>query len=180
LPEARTYIEASWRSVQKAEVGLHLGDLELAEKQPSAALATYQLAQAAIPAGSMHLSGKATVFTSAPGFKEISDKLEAGIARARRAGAVSKGEDARAALLKLRTYKLGSAGTRHGYGEYRLLVANGKVERAVPAGDAKVAGADGLLRSLDVSGMVPAGSAAKLALAGYVNCTTTCEFIVSP
>jgi len=49
LKEAHSYIAAAWHSRHDATLGLHLGDIEMAENDPSAAFNSYQLALATIP-----------------------------------------------------------------------------------------------------------------------------------
>jgi tetratricopeptide (TPR) repeat protein len=49
LHEAELYIAASWHSGLRAEVGLHLGELQEAAHHSAEALATYQMARAATP-----------------------------------------------------------------------------------------------------------------------------------
>jgi tetratricopeptide (TPR) repeat protein len=49
LAEAERYIAAAWHNSLRGEVGLHLGELQAAQKHSAEALATYQVARASTP-----------------------------------------------------------------------------------------------------------------------------------
>jgi tetratricopeptide (TPR) repeat protein len=188
LPEARNYIEAAWHNRQSAEIGLHLGDVLLALHDASGALTTYQLAQTTLPGSTSFRNGKLSV-TVSPQSKPIGDKLEAGMAQARAAGAKTQVKDPRVELQKIRVHSLGPAGGRSGSVEYRLLIARDKVEIARPVSVTKLTGADTLFKTATLPGLIPAAPTTppepaqqpRIALFGYLNClSTTCEFIAEP
>jgi transglutaminase-like putative cysteine protease/tetratricopeptide (TPR) repeat protein len=189
LAEARTYIEASWRARQSPEVGLHLGDILLAQGDPTAALTTYQMAYAALPSNREMRKGKLIV-TVSPGSKLLADKLTDAIARAQKAGGKSpftekksdKLPDAFAALQKLRTVTLGPTKGYNASLEYRLLLSRGKVDliHAV-TGTASPDTATLLRNTTAFAAFTPANADAKIVLTGFVNCSTeTCDFVIEP
>jgi len=190
LTEARTYIEASWRARQSAEVGLHLGDILLAQNDPSGALATYQLAQAALPADRSMRNGKIVSVTVNPGSMILAGKIEAAIARARKAGGkspfsqknVDNTQEAYTALQKLRTVELGPSKGYNASIEYRLLLAQGNVDLVHAVKPGALPTSEAMLRSSNAfATFTPAGADAKIVLTGYVNCLTdTCEFVIEP
>jgi predicted Zn-dependent protease len=189
LAEARTYIEASWRARQSSEVGLHLGDILLAQGDPNAALITYQLAQAALPANRDMRKGKLVV-TVSPGSKLLADKIADGIARAQKAGGKSpfaekksdKNLDAFAALQKLRTVTLGPTKGYNASLEYRLLLSKGKVDLIHAVTGTASPDTEALLRNTTAfAAFTPTGADAKIVLTGFVNCSTdTCDFVIEP
>jgi len=172
IKEARTFVEASWRNQQHSEVGLHLGDIDLADNDPNSALKAYELAGAIIP---NYGGGKVP-----PASKAEFDKIQAGIARAKKAGAKSQLKEPRSALQAMRVIPLGPADGRTGSAEYRVLLSQGKAEVARPV-DHDLPRANALIRSASFAGFTPAGSDARMAHFGYLNCTsTTCEFVMEP
>jgi len=172
IKDARVLVEAAWRNQQHAEVGLHLGDIALADNDPNAALKAYELANATLP----HLSGGKVP----PARQAESDKIQAGIARAKKAGAKSQLKDPRAALQAMRTVDLGPADGRSGSVEYRILIAQGKAELARPM-DHDFPRANSLIRSASFAGFTPANSEARIAHFGYLNCVSaSCEFVIEP
>lgn len=182
LPEARNFVEASWRNRQSTEVGLHLGDILLAMNDPEAALSTYQLAQATLPYSSTTRGSKTTyTYAQTPQFKPLATKLEAGMARARGAGAKAHVAEAHAALQAMRVHQLGPAAGHSGSVEYRILLSGEKVQVLRPAAEVKLTGAETVLRSATFPGLVPSGSDAHVALFGFLNClSANCEFVAEP
>jgi tetratricopeptide (TPR) repeat protein len=177
LPEARNYIEASWRSRQGAEVGLHLGDLLLALNDPASALDAYQLARAALPFSTSHDKSK-MVMTIDTQAKPMADKIDAGIARAKSAGAKPRIADPHSQLQKMRTYAVPAKAGQQGAVEYRLLISQGKVEAVRATSGGEMTGVDAAFQSLTFPGLIPSRSTAKIVISGYLNCASaTCEFI---
>lgn len=159
LEESRTYVEAAWKNRSDAVVGEHLGDIQMALKEPGRALTAYELAQAA--------GGKGTA---------LIEKEE----KARQAGGKVT-TDREKGLKELRTVKLGPANGMNGAAEYRLLLAKGKVQRVEAAGEKTVAGGAERLGTMQVPEMFPAGSEARLAKMGILNCYQgRCELIFEP
>jgi transglutaminase-like putative cysteine protease/tetratricopeptide (TPR) repeat protein len=180
LPDARNFVEASWRNRQSTEVGLHLGDILLAMNDPAGAMTAYQLAQGTL-AGSSTTRGGKTTYTPNPQSRPLATKLEAGIARARSAGAKPHVTDAHAELQAMRVHTLGPAADHSGSVEYRILLSGEKVQIVRPATEVKLTGAETVLRSAAFPGLVPAGSQARVALFGFLNClSANCEFIAEP
>ena len=171
IKEAHNYIAAAWHNAPDATIGLHLGDIELAENDPNAAFATYQLALATIP--SLH-------GTAPPAVTEIVEKLKAGIDRTHSAGGKSTIKDWHAAAQAFRTIPLGPSEGRSGSAEYRILVAQGKAD-IVRATGHTLTGGDTLLLSTNFSDLTPRGEKGRVLVTGYLNCiTATCEFVIEP
>ena len=159
LEESRVYVEAAWKNRSDAIVGEHLGDIEMALKQPGLALVAYELARAA--------GGKGAA-------------LEEKEAKAKQAGGKAL-IDREKGLKELRTVKLGPAHGAYGAAEYRMLLSKGKVERVEAAGDKTVAGGADRIGAMHVPEMFPAGSEARLAKMGVLNCyQDRCELIFEP
>jgi tetratricopeptide (TPR) repeat protein len=88
---------------------------------------------------------------------------------------------ANATEQQLRTIPLGTAPARPAAAEYRLLLSKGRVQRSEPTGEKTVDGADAMLRKADFTAFFPAGSDAKLARQGIVNCVPAhCELVLEP
>lgn len=104
--------------------------------------------------------------------------------RAARAAATGKtvaDPDAGKSEQQLRTIPLGPANGLHGFAEYRLLLSQGRVERAEPVGDEKLPGGENLLKAASFTRFFPTGSDAKLARLGVVNCVAgKCELVLEP
>jgi len=80
----------------------------------------------------------------------------------------------------MRTVDLGPAEGRSGSVEYRVLLAQGKAELAHPV-DHDLPRAENLIRSASFIGFIPAGSEARIARFGYLNClAANCEFVLEP
>jgi hypothetical protein len=61
-----------------------------------------------------------------------------------------------------------------------MLVTRGQVERAAPATDERVAGADEMLKKANFARFFPAGSDAKLLLNGELDCVSgTCNLVLT-
>jgi tetratricopeptide (TPR) repeat protein len=96
---------------------------------------------------------------------------------------------------QLRTLSLGPAKGRHGTGEWRMLIADGKVlSLGPPATNAYTApvetetkpqqalpGAEVMVKSADLHALLPPGSNARLVRDGFVTCPgIVCELVLSP
>jgi hypothetical protein len=82
---------------------------------------------------------------------------------------------------ELRTIPLGAANGRSGVAEYRLLLSHGAVERAEPAGQKTITGADEMLKRADFTRFFPEGSDAKMVRRGMVNCfMNKCQLVLEP
>lgn len=80
-----------------------------------------------------------------------------------------------------RTIPLGPEGTHKGVAEYKLLVGQGHVLRAVPATDKTLPDDETLLKQADLKKLFPAGSDAHLYLRGMLNChSDKCELVLEP
>jgi tetratricopeptide (TPR) repeat protein len=170
LDEAKGYVEAAWRGRQSTEVGEHLGDLETAKGEKSAALGTYGLALKTTG------SGNATKVV-----QDQAKELSAKIAALRKEGVVDPVTDASQSFQKLRNIPLGSAGGLNGVAEYKLLLSAAKVEQAEPTGEKSLAGGVERLQKASVVGFIPAGSQAKLVKLGMLNCHSgVCELVLEP
>jgi hypothetical protein len=161
LDESRSYVEAAWHNRGDAVVGEHLGDIQMAQHRSDLALTSYELAKK---------SGGPVA------------ELDAKQAAARKAGGkAAPGGEAAAELVKVRTIKLGPAQGRQGAAEYRMLIANGKVELSKPATEKQITGATEMLRGMKAGELFPSGSAAKLAKTGILNCHAgECEMVFEP
>jgi tetratricopeptide (TPR) repeat protein/transglutaminase-like putative cysteine protease len=173
LDEAQSYVQASWRGRQSAEVGKHVGEIAAAKGNKSAALGAYELALAttnpyAVGAG----SGTAAALT-----KDLNER----IAALRKVGTADPITDEGDALQKMRMIPLGSAGGLNGVAEYKLLLNAGKIQRAEPMGAKSLPGGADRLKKAELPGFFPAGSKANLVLAGIMNCHSgVCELVLEP
>lgn len=175
MTEARSYIQPVWHLRPSLELGSHLGDIALADHNPTAASEAYQLALATIPPG----AGK----DNPPMAAEVERNTQ-GQARARKAAApatLPEIKDPRPALQKLRTVSLGPANDRKGTAEYRILIAHGKAELIRPNTEATLPDADALLKAVSFAAFTPFGYDGRLVLFGMLNCTSeACDFVIEP
>ena len=175
IPEARSYIQPVWHLRPSLELGRHLGDIALADHNPTAASEAYQLALATIPPG----AGK----DNPPMAAEVERNTQ-GQARAKKAAApatLPEIKNTRPALQKLRTVSLGPANDRKGTAEYRILIAHGKAELIRPNTEATLPNTDALLKAVSFAAFTPSGYDGKLVLFGMLNCTSeACDFVVEP
>jgi hypothetical protein len=82
---------------------------------------------------------------------------------------------------QMRTFPLGPAHGLQGVAEYRLLLSRGKVERMEPTGQKTIAGAETMVKSIDLTRLFPEGSEAKLVRAAMVNCFGgKCQLVLEP
>jgi tetratricopeptide (TPR) repeat protein len=80
-----------------------------------------------------------------------------------------------------RTLDLGPSNGVTGYVEYKLLLSQRGIERAEPAGEKTLPGAQEMLKKLDFSKYFPAESTAKLAWFGFMNCyNKRCALVLEP
>jgi tetratricopeptide (TPR) repeat protein len=173
MEQAEDYLNAAWLNDQNAVIGGHLGELWLARGDKHSALTAYELAMGTIPPYDMMGVKKA------PGEEEL--KLKAKAEALKKAGAKSSTPDPHAALQKLRTIPAGPAKGLDGTAEYRLLLSDGKIERAEQTGTKVLDGAPERLKTLDLSSFMPKGSSAKLARNGILNCHAgVCELVLVP
>jgi tetratricopeptide (TPR) repeat protein len=171
LGEAEDYLNASWLSDLSATGGEHLGDVLAKEGKKNAALTAYELGLAAAQ------KYDAMGVKKAPGEEEV--KLEERAAALRKNGARSSVQDARKTLQALRTIRMGAAKGIDGTAEYRLLLSDGKVERAEAVGTKRLEGGDIRLETLALTGFWPAGSHARMVRTGMLNChSNVCELVL--
>jgi tetratricopeptide (TPR) repeat protein len=169
LDEARSFVSAAWTSKPSDEVGEHLGDILAAQGDKPAALATYELAFATIPARDT---------TNAHGFpKDLQTRADA----LRKAGVASTAADPGEALLSLRTVPLDVPNAATGEVEYRLLLKFGKAIKAEPTAAEPIPGVDEAIARADFSRLFPANSQALIVRTAHVNCHSgACELILEP
>jgi tetratricopeptide (TPR) repeat protein len=173
LDEAESYLNAAWLNGQSAEIGEHLGELLAAKGNKTAALKAYELALATIPPYDMMGVKKA------PGAEE--KKLKERTEALRQAGAKPSLHDPHKALTEIRTISLGSANGLNGTAEYRLLLREGKIERAEVIGLKQLEGGSERVKKAQFSGFWPAGSEANLVRNGILNCHSgVCELVLEP
>ena len=171
IKDAYSYVSASWHVNHHAEVGLHLGDLAMAENDPNTAFNAYELALATQPV---------TRGPVPPSIAAMNEKIKAGIDRARKAGGKSSVKDWHAAAQALRVIPLGPSEGRVGSAEYRILISQGKVDSIRAVGNGLPKG-DTLLLSTNFSEFTPSGEKGRVLISGYLNClTTTCELVIEP
>jgi hypothetical protein len=171
LKEAHSYISAAWRCRTDPTLGLHLGDVEVAENDPTSAFATYQMALSLLPNTRVGMP---------PTFTELSEKLKAAVDRAHRAGGKSSIKDWRAAAQAVRTLPLGPSEGRTGSAEYRVLLSQGKADSDRPVDHALPQG-DTLLLSTNFSDFTPPAEKTRVLLTGYINClNNSCQFVIEP
>jgi tetratricopeptide (TPR) repeat protein len=172
LPEAESYVMASWRNGQSAEEGEHLAELLEKKGDKGAALTAYELASATIP------DYDAMGVKKAPGEKKI--ELRKRAEALRKAGVKPSTHDAHT-LQELRTIPLGAAKGMSGTMEYRLLLSQGKVVRAEAMGSKAMEGGEERVKTVAFAGFWPAGSQAQLVKTGFLNChANVCEVVLAP
>ena len=173
VAEGEEFVKAAWRSRQLSAVGEHLGAMAAARGDKDAALMDYEMAE------------KLEVRYDTMGVRKPAGKDEARLAAAieglRKAGARPATGDANARLMAMRVFPLGKAGGMDGMAEYRLLLSGGRVERAQASGSKTLTGGEDRLKHAKLTAFWPAGSQAKLALTGVLNCHSgVCELVLEP
>jgi tetratricopeptide (TPR) repeat protein len=169
LAPAERYVRASWNGRQSPEVGKHLAAILLAQGKKAEALELYELAIATFPGYStpeIHREPTA-----------LQQELTAVVAELRKQGVAEQKEGAGYMFGRMRTVQLGKG--QNGYAEYDVLVNAQGLVKSKAAGNKTVPGAAESLQRLKLSGWIPAGSNAVLAVAGILNCHEgACEFVV--
>jgi tetratricopeptide (TPR) repeat protein len=173
LDEAKSYINAAWLNQPSIAVGEHLGEIEMAKGNKSAALHSYELAMATVsPYDAMGVK-------KAPGVQEkgLIIKTEA----LRKTGIKSTTQDGHVALQNLRKIPLEPAGRLDGTAEYLLLVSKGVIVRSKKIGPKELQGGNEMLKKANLSQLWPVGEDASLVRAGMLNCHTgVCELVLEP
>jgi tetratricopeptide (TPR) repeat protein len=166
LDEAEGYLKAAWVNVQSDLMAEHLGAVAEARGKKDDALTAYVLGIAA----------------SRPGDEQ--KKLQGRADALRKAGAKTSINDAHNKLQEDRKIPLGAAKGMNGVVEYRLLLNDGKVVRAVKAGAddlQKLPGGEDRLKEAKLVGLWPTGSQASLVRNGMLNCHSgVCELVLIP
>jgi tetratricopeptide (TPR) repeat protein len=170
LEEAESYVKAAWINAPSPTLAEHLGEIEAARGRKDDALTTYALGVATIP------QYDALGVKKSPGTED--KKLQARVEELRKSGAKTSLRDAQDGLQKLRTVPLGAAKGMNGVAEYRLLLSDGKVQRAEKMGTNEVSGGDERLQQTQLIELWPTGSKANLVRVGMLNCHSgVCELV---
>jgi tetratricopeptide (TPR) repeat protein len=186
LDQAKEYLRAAWLNNPSETVGLHLGELQEAQGEPNAALATYDMARAAV--GNVRYNGmkiqSVTIRVDGMPRSETPDgkELERRIDALRHKGAVDKSSgEAFTRLQNLRKLKIGSAEGRSGTADYKVLMASAKVEDVQGPDSNEVHNADEMVKRVVAEGWWPKDSTAKMVREGLLNCHSgVCEFVMLP
>jgi hypothetical protein len=121
LALAEAWIRAAFALCEDAEVGEHLGDLLLAEKQPAPAAEAYAEALASLPTRQLEQRTR-----------NLRTKLEAAKASAN----LTQTPDGKAGLQARRVWRVSSASGLNGSAEFRVLLGPEGVVFAAPTGTA--------------------------------------------
>jgi transglutaminase-like putative cysteine protease/tetratricopeptide (TPR) repeat protein len=173
LEEAQSYLEASWLGRPDLDTGEHVGALRAARGNKAGALDVYEMAIAS--AANYDALGVQTP----PSEKQ--KKLEQAAEDLRSSGVKSAKTDPKARLQAMRTISLGSANGRNGTAEYHILLRDGKIVKAEPAGQREISGAEELMQKADVSRYFPAHAENSLVRTAFLNChSKVCEIVIDP
>jgi tetratricopeptide (TPR) repeat protein len=175
LQESESYLQASWRNSQSAEVGLHLGALSERRGQNQEALHRYNLAFAITPDAS-------PVWNPLKGLSPVSIKLQKRIDALKKKG-VSAGEaNLQSELAKQRTIPIGTRAGANLLLECSFVIAAGKVVLISKSpSDHPVANEDAMLKRANFAGWIPQDSDAHLLRKGTLNCHSgACDLVVYP
>ena len=178
LPEAAAWIGASWHFRQDAEVGTHLGDVQLAMGHKAEALHSYQLALATVPpVDAMGVRVK----TPTPQALTLNDRI-GHLKGTSSPESVSESARDRAALQSLRTLPLPSALGHEGHISYKFLITPAGIKRDEPSASTEPPAGSALLGKAKLpAGSFPPGSEAVLMREGILNCHSgTCELVLLP
>jgi tetratricopeptide (TPR) repeat protein len=175
LQESESYLQASWKNSQSAEVGLHLGELSEKRGKNQEALHRYKLAFATTPDAS-------PVWNPLKGLDPVSVKLRKRMDALKEKG-VSAGEtNIQSELTKQRTISLGTRAGGNLLLECSFVIANGKIVliRKSPSNHPDV-NEDVMLKRANFEGWIPQDSDAHLLRKGTLNCHSgACELVVYP
>ena len=171
IEEAYGYVRAAWRNSLRADIGLHLGEIEEKRGHKQAALATYTLAVASLPLG---IPG-AQALLMQPAKVELQERLGA----LKSSGIRVAFRDATMRLQGLRTLPIG-ASSNIGVTQCTVLLRAGEVVDVQPAPKGAI-DQDPSVRRADFKEWFPPYSHANLVLSGMRNCHGgACEFVVLP
>lgn len=171
--DAERYLRAAWRNSPHGTIGEHLGEVEAARGNHRAALEDYQLALAA--------EQKAGTAGQSAEDADTLPLLKQRIAAEQKSGVRSGITDPQAALLRLRTWKLGSAGGRNGTAQYRMLLGRGRVVRSETAlrGGKSLPGAPELIAHAAVEDFFPGMTYSQLVHVATLKCNgSTCDLVM--
>ncbi len=177
LDEAEAFIHARWLYSPDTEVGMHLGDVQLARGRKAEALESYRLALATVP----RFNDLGVRKTGSD--RKVTDpkaaELEARIAKL--GGPAKPADDGTAALHTLHTVTLPFTAGLAGAAPYKLLISAKGVQRAEPAGAEEVKGGAALLQQATMPALLPPGSDALLVESGKLTCLAGhCELVLTP
>lgn len=165
LDEAKSYVKAAWMNRQDSAVAEHLGEIEEARGNKSAALTAYELALTAVSGNS--------------GDEKI--KLWARVDALKKAGTKPSGDTSQEALQNMRTFSLGPANGMLGSDQYWLILSGGTVGSAKVIGDEGLHGGMERLKKIKFTGYWPPDSTANLVRKGILFCGLNgCQLVLEP
>jgi tetratricopeptide (TPR) repeat protein len=174
--EAEGYVRASWLNQPRAEVGLHLGEIEEKKKHESAALGMYELAL-------LSESQQTPKGLTLKGPDKIKTELQARESALKRKGILSGIKDGQNALMKQRVLPVGKCEEKNSVAEYSVVVTGEKATelQKAPTHGLQLEDGDTRVRRADLKGWTPPGSSARLVRKGMLNCHSgECEFVMYP
>lgn len=172
VDQAEGYVRASWLNRPRAEVGLHLGEIEEKKGHLSTALEFYELALASG-------NGPTPKGITLKGPDKVADQLHEREQALKRKGIIATAGD----LQKLRTLPVGRFSGKNAYIEYTFVLNDGKMAELSKdkSFGAALPDADTIAKQADLAGWTPPGSTAKVLRKGMLNChSNVCEFVVFP
>ena len=179
LAEAECYLAAAWQNNLRADVGLHLGDVQEARHHAASALTTYQLAEAASP----HFDVRGVHQPPTPIQRELAQKIK----RLKKAQPRAVSKEPGEAFSQLSKLPAGASNGQSLVVPYRMLLGGDGVLSAVATettdgdhGKPDLVRDLARLRKAVPPTWVPAGSSARLLRSGVLNChQAICEVLVN-
>jgi tetratricopeptide (TPR) repeat protein len=173
LEEARSYVKAAWMNRQLGAVAEHLGEIEEAIGNKSAALRAYELGLAS----TSHSFG--TVKKELP--EPDRTKLQQRVNALKKSGVKVSGAAPQQALQDVRTFSLGPAHGMSGSAQYWLMLSDGTVGNAKTLGTSDVKGGEARLKKARITGYWPPQSSANLVRKGILFCGLAgCQLVLVP
>lgn len=166
--QAKSFLDAAWRSSLGAETGDHLGQLYEAMGQKSEAATVFGFAQTACNSN-----------TPADVHAHITESVE----RLKADGIKPKSETGTQALQALRTYKVSRPAGASGWGTFRLEITTaGVIESQQMSGEQHIASVKPILDKMKFPELLPLDSKAHLLRSAVVSCSAgaNCDVVLVP
>ncbi|AEU38760.1 DUF3857 domain-containing protein [Granulicella mallensis] len=165
--QAEPLLRAAWRNGMSMECGYHLGMALEKEGHAAEAANIYHLAESGEPGDNQDVD-----------LRLISNRLSA----LAKTGIHPEGGDAKAALLKTRTFKLENVSVpKKGLATFEIEFSAQRTETVrFVHGDEGLKSMGDAIQHLDFKAAIPADSQARLIRRGILSCSSTCEFVLMP